>query len=650
MKLNMKMFIHCRYKEYIKFRNYKKNYKSLLSSFTKLDSTRKILTLNKLLKNKEYNLLIATANEDSWYNKKYQHLSIKKEAALKLNKLNQSNPQAITKLWNYFYIQKKRRSNIFLKSIIFLLILIIYPNRDVFFEKEIQEPHDDPVKMVEGNKTKPKKLNKNWSQDLMERIQKNKTKIEVFKPNKITERFYDVKGIDEIRAELEEVVKILKNPEKYEAAGAKLMKGILLVGKPGTGKTLLARSLAGESGVNFIYTTASEFDQKFVGLGSRKLKKLFQKARENSPCIIFIDEIDSLLDKAKRKSKYSTSYDRSDLNTFLAEMDGFKKNEHIFILGATNSLDSLDEAALRPGRFDKVITVPLPDKKGRNEIFSLYLKKIKLLVEPDINSHKLSEMTPGFSGAEIENMVNLATILAVDTHKNILNKSSFEEARDRQLMGIKLKSNKNLRYMLQRAVHEAGHTLICYHSPLCRRDIHKVTIAKRGFNEGKTSILPDENFSGTREEFETFIQVSLAGLIAEEIYFGSDKVSTGCGNDLSRASSLAKDMVTKYAMNSRDFGYMFINEGYIVDHRISSETRNSRDVSIDSIIVKAQQNVRHVLNENSAQLKALTQNLLEYDELEKEEIEKIMSSEINIDNKFQKNKNKVRNVNIDEIF
>jgi ATP-dependent metalloprotease FtsH len=632
---------------WLKFRKYKKTYLNYYSSIKYDKSEERIKLVENFLKSKEYTKVLLSFNQKFFAPSKNSHEHpIVKDAARKLYNIKRSDPQTISRNWYRFHSQKKHRSSYLFKSFIFFLILVLYSNRDVFYEKDQED--QDPLRMIKGNEEKQKKFNENWFRDLIGRLVRGEKKIEILKPAKISERFDDVKGIDEIRSELEEVVKIFRNPEKYQNAGAKLMKGILLVGSPGTGKTLLARALAGESGINFIYSTASEFDQKFVGMGSKKLKKLFKKARENSPCIIFIDEIDSLLDKSKRKGKYSTSYDRSDINTFLAEMDGFTKNEHIFILGATNSLDSLDEAALRPGRFDKVIIVPLPDKKGRNEIFNLFLKKIKLPVEPDINLVKLSEMTPGFSGAEIENMVNLATILAIDTHKNILNKSSFEEARDRLLMGIKLKSNKNLRYVLQRAVHEAGHTLICYHSPLCRRDIHKVTIAKRGFHEGKTSILPDEKFSGTREEFEIYIQVSLAGLIAEEIYFGSDKVSTGCGNDLSKAYSLAKDMVTKYAMNSKDFGYMFVNEGYVVDHRISNETRNSRDLGIDSIIVKAQQNVRQVLTENSAQLKILTQNLLEYDELEKDEIEKILSPEKYNETKVKK-KNKIRDVKLDEI-
>jgi ATP-dependent metalloprotease len=628
---------------------YKRNFLKEMHSFDQIEGKNIPEKLNYLHSNNKHNQILSLSTQIKNILKKPDELKTVMASAKVIYNQRESDPQQVARRYmDLQFYESERTSGLLLGSLVILGLYLLY-NRDVFYEDETNEGLDDSFKLISNTEKKPKlseNMSSNWFEKLKNRLLGLDNKKEDFTVNlNISERLSDVKGMSEVRDEIDEVVKILKNPKKYEDAGAKLMKGILLVGKPGTGKTLLARSLAGESGVNFIYTTASQFDQKYAGAGSAKLKKLFKKARESSPCIIFIDEIDSLIDKGRRKGQHSSSSERADINTFLAEMDGFKKNEHVFILGATNSIDTLDDAALRPGRFDKIIHVPLPDKIGRNEIFSFYLNKIKLPIHSDINSQRLSEMTPGFSGAEIENMVNLATILAVDEEKSLLNKSSFEDARDRIIMGIKLKSNKNIRYILQRAVHEAGHALVCYKNEDCRRDIHKVSIAKRGAYEGKTSILPDDHFSGTKDEFLTYIQVSLAGIFAEEIYFGHNKVSVGCGNDLNRASSFAKDMVKKYAMGSKDFGYMYIDEGQVVDHKISNDTRNQIDIAADSIVKRASERVREVLNNNVSELRLLTQHLLEYDELDRDDLEKILSGK----ESERKLKDKVRSVNIDSI-
>lgn len=441
----------------------------------------------------------------------------------------------------------------------------------------------------------------------------------------LQDRLSDVKGIDEVREEIEEVVKMLKSPEKYESAGAKLIRGILLIGKPGTGKTLLARALAGESGINFIYVAASEFDKSLVGMGNKLVKKLFQMARDNQPCIIFIDEIDTLLHTGRRSGKFSTSFERGLINTFLAEMDGFQKRDHIFVLGATNSEKDLDKAALRPGRFDKIIHVPIPDKIGRKDIFDLYLKKINLPIK-GVSSTVLSQMTPGFTGADIENMVNTAIINAVDVDKKFLDREDFEGARDRIVLGIKRKIKKkdlHARNLLQTAVHEAGHTLVCFKDKFCKEGMHKVTIIPRGEQKGKTSTLIDD-MEGTKEEFISMIDMSLGGLLAEEIYFGSEKVGVGCGNDLSRATNLAKSMVKQYAMDSL-FGYMVVEDDYIVSHRISTDTRNVLDTSVGNILKQRTAVVKEILNNNLEELKNLSQKLVEYEELNKNDIEKILA-------------------------
>jgi ATP-dependent metalloprotease FtsH len=442
----------------------------------------------------------------------------------------------------------------------------------------------------------------------------------------ITEKLADVKGIDNVREEIEEVINMLKRPQAYTDAGAKLIKGILLVGPPGTGKTLLARALAGEANVNFISINAAEFDKSLVGQSDSMIRDLFEKARKNQPCIIFIDEIDSLLHSSRRHSKQAQSSERSVVNTFLAEMDGFRPRDHVFVLGATNSENGLDQAALRPGRFDKIIYVPMPDKKGREDIFKLYLDKIKMPFSEDVTASRLATMTPGFSGAEIESVVNYAVVDAVDNDKPIVTLSDFDNARDRIVLGIKrkFKSQANMRSLLQQAIHEAGHTLICYKDKICKSNIHKVSIAERGKTKGITSTLPDE-MEGTKEEFLSRIDMTLGGILAEEMYFGPSKVSMGCGNDLNRSSQLAKAMVMKYAMYNK-FGYMVVREeGNTVEHRISEGTRDEIDSSVANIISQRTDIVREILNNNITDLKNLAQKLVEYEELNKDDINNILS-------------------------
>jgi ATP-dependent metalloprotease len=330
-------------------------------------------------------------------------------------------------------------------------------------------------------------------------------------------------------------------------------------------------------------------------------------------------------------------------------MDGFKARDHIFVMGATNSEKDLDKAALRPGRFDKIIHVPIPDKQGRRDIFDLYLKKIKMPVNPDISSDILSRMTPGFTGAEIENMVNTAIISAVDFDKQFISKQDFEDARDRVVLGIKRRiknSTVNVRSLLQTAIHEAGHTLACYNDKICNKGIHKVTIIPRGESKGKTSTLLDD-MEGTKEEFLSMIDMSLAGLIAEELYFGQEKVGVGCGSDLSRATSLAKRMVKQYAMDKK-FGYMVVDDDYIVSHRISGDTRNELDVAVANILKQRSSLVKEKLKENINDLKTLAQKLVEYEELNKSDIEKILSGQ-DVDSSSDDKREKKRTVAIEGI-
>jgi len=279
---------------------------------------------------------------------------------------------------------------------------------------------------------------------------------------------------------------MLKNPEKYTSKGAKLHKGVLLYGRPGTGKTLLARAIAGEAGTGFIYCTGSHFDEMFVGVGAKRVRELFQEAKNHKPCIIFIDEIDTLLSKSRRfNSEHSSS--RATINQLLAEMDGFEKNDQILVIGATNHEDVLDPAAVRPGRFDKKIHVPLPDINGRENIFSLYLNKIAK--GADVSARSLAQMTPGFTGAEIENLVNTAITEAVHKFKEAADMTDFEYARDRIMMGIERKKlSMSDKDRLNTAIHEAGHAIACYFTPGAKK-LYKATIVARGSSLGAVSYL-----------------------------------------------------------------------------------------------------------------------------------------------------------------
>lgn len=322
--------------------------------------------------------------------------------------------------------------------------------------------------------------------------QQDKMKFEIKKASDVEERLSDVKGITEILAEVEDLIKMIKNSNEYTSKGAKLYKGVLLSGQPGTGKTLLARAIAGEANVNFIFCTGSNFDEMFVGLGAKRVRELFAEAKKNTPCIIFIDEIDSLMSKSRRYgSEHSSS--RGTINQFLAEMDGFDKHENIVVIGATNHESDLDPAAVRPGRFDKKIHVPLPDVSGREEIFNLYLDKISK--DEKVKSSKLAQMTPGFSGAEIQNLVNTAITQAVHIGKEMADLVDFEYARDRLIMGIERKKlSMTEKDRLNTAIHEAGHATVCYFTPGAKK-LYKATIVSRGGSLGATYMEPDDNDS-----------------------------------------------------------------------------------------------------------------------------------------------------------
>lgn len=416
-------------------------------------------------------------------------------------------------------------------------------------------------------------------------------KFEIKKANEVEQRLDDVKGIDEIKGEIQDLIKMIKNSSDYTSKGAKLYKGVLLSGSPGTGKTLLARAIAGESGVNFIYCTGSNFDEMFVGLGAKRVRELFAKARESTPCIIFIDEIDSLMSKSRRfGSEHSSS--RGTINQLLAEMDGFEKTDQILVIGATNHVEDLDPAAVRPGRFDKKIDVPRPDVNGRKDILELYLAKIHK--DDNIEAGKLAKMTPGFTGAEIQNLVNTAITQAVHMNKEKADLSDFEYARDRLMMGIERKklamSEIN---RLNTAIHEAGHATVCYYTEGGNK-LYKATVVARGGSLGATYMEPDDSaqVSMTKIAVLANIDTAMGGHVAEKLFIGKDKITTGCSSDLQNATQMAYQAVSRFGMFGEEVGYTS------TDERQLSEDRKGRvDEAVKKILEESEKRVEKMLLE-----------------------------------------------------
>lgn len=407
-------------------------------------------------------------------------------------------------------------------------------------------------------------------------------KFEIKKAHEVEQRLADVKGISEISTEIEELIRMIKNSGDYTSKGAKLHKGVLLSGNPGTGKTLLARAIAGEAGVTFIYCTGSQFDEMFVGMGAKRVRELFKEARKNTPCIIFIDEIDSLMSKSRRFGKEHSS-SRGTLNQLLSEMDGFEKNEEIIVIGATNHESDLDPAAVRPGRFDKKIHVPLPDVQGRQDILELYLAKIHKADEVD--SKKLAKMTPGFSGAEIQNLVNTAITQAVHESKETADLSSFEYARDRLMMGIERKKlSMTEKDRLNTAIHEAGHATVCYFTKGAKK-LYKATVVARGGSLGATYMEPDDAdmLSTTKIKCLAQIDTAMGGHVAEKLFIGDKKITTGCSGDLQGATDIAYKAVMRFGMFGEDVGYTSAS----IDE-LSEERRAKIDLHVRKLLQESE--------------------------------------------------------------
>ncbi len=465
---------------------------------------------------------------------------------------------------------------------------------------------------------------------------KSRAKLLTEKQGRVT--FDDVAGIDEAREELEEIVDFLKDPTKFSRLGGKIPKGALLVGSPGTGKTLLARAIAGEANVPFFTISGSDFVEMFVGVGASRVRDMFEQAKKSAPCIVFIDEIDAV--GRHRGAGLGNGNDEREqtLNQLLVEMDGFEANEGIIIIAATNRPDVLDPALLRPGRFDRQVVVPRPDIEGREKILAVHMKKVPLA--PDVEARVIARGTPGFSGADLANLVNEAALMAARKGKRLVAMAEFEEAKDKVMMGAERKSmvmTDDEKRMT--AYHEAGHAIVALHEP-ASDPIHKATIIPRGRALGMVMRLPErDNYSYHRDKMYANLSVAMGGRVAEEIIFGYDKVSSGASSDISYASGLARDMVTRWGMSdalgpleyAEPDGETFLGYSSSRPSRVSNETAVLIDKEIKRIVDGGYNQAKKLLKKHVKQLHALAEALLEYETLSGDEIKKLLDQGVTPD-------------------
>lgn len=436
-------------------------------------------------------------------------------------------------------------------------------------------------------------------------------------PEEIDVTFDDVKGCDEAKQELQEVVEFLMNPEKFSALGGKLPKGCLLSGPPGTGKTLLARAVAGQAGVPFFHASGSEFDEVLVGQGARRVRDLFKAAKEKAPCVIFIDEIDSV--GGKRSSSVLHPYANQTINQLLSEMDGFLSNEGVIVLGATNRSEDLDKALLRPGRFDTEVIVGKPDIKGRREILSLYLSKIKH--DDSIDLESLASRTTGFSGADLQNLVNTAAIRAAVEGKNWVSMAEFELAYDKHVMGTEWKSRVRDKEDLKiTAYHEAGHTLVAYFTKESM-PLHKVTIIAKGQSGGHTAFTPPPNaeWHETKAQMKASMDVAMGGRAAEELMFGKEKITGGASADLQNATRVSEQMV-KYLGMSEKMGLRVMDD----KKEPSPSTKEVVDEEVNRLLNESYKRAVKILTDHRKELVLLAEALLKYETLDAEDIKAIV--------------------------
>jgi len=447
--------------------------------------------------------------------------------------------------------------------------------------------------------------------------------------------FDDVAGIEEAKEELEEIVEFLKDPTKYQRLGAVIPKGALLVGPPGTGKTLLARAIAGEANVPFFTISGSDFVEMFVGVGASRVRDMFEQGKNHAPCIIFIDEIDAV--GRHRGAGLGGGNDEREqtLNQLLVEMDGFEANEGIILLAATNRPDVLDPALLRPGRFDRQVVVSNPDILGREKILKVHMKKVPL--GADVKPRVIARGTPGFSGADIANLVNEAALLAARKGKRVVTMEDFEQSKDKVMMGAERRSmvmQESERKLT--AYHEGGHALVAVHCP-ASDPIHKATIIPRGQALGMVMRLPEhDQLSMSREKMHADLAVAMGGRVAEELIFGYDKVTSGASSDISYATKMARAMVTRWGMSDKlgplEYGEnqqeVFLGHSVAQSQTISSATAKIIDEEIRDLVESAYKRATKILTDNIDDLHKLGKGLLEYETLSGEEIKDLLAGKI----------------------
>ena len=458
---------------------------------------------------------------------------------------------------------------------------------------------------------------------------KSKAKLLSEARGKVT--FNDVAGIDEAKEEVEEIVEFLRDPRKFRRLGGKIPKGALLIGPTGTGKTLLAKAIAGEASVPFFSISGSDFVEMFVGVGASRVRDMFEQGKKNAPCIIFIDEIDAV--GRSRGAGLGGGNDEREqtLNQLLVEMDGFETNEGVILIAATNRPDVLDPALIRPGRFDRQVVVPNPDIVGREAILKIHIKKIHM--GPDVKLRTIARGTPGFSGADLANLCNESALLAARKNKKVVTMEDIEEAKDKVMMGAERRSmvmtedDKKLT-----AYHEGGHALVAINEK-ASDPIHKATIIPRGKALGVVWTLPErDKYSHTREYLEANISKAMGGRVAEELIFGHDKVTSGASSDIQMATKLAKDMVTRFGM-SKELGPLtygenedevFLGRSITRHQHMSEETANKVDIEIKKIVDAGYQRAKKIITEKIDDLHKIAKALLLYETLSGEEIKDLI--------------------------
>ncbi len=459
-----------------------------------------------------------------------------------------------------------------------------------------------------------------------------KSRARMLGEDQVKVTFNDVAGVEEAKEEVAELVEFLSDPSKFQKLGGKIPRGVLLVGAPGTGKTLLARAIAGEAKVPFFTISGSDFVEMFVGVGASRVRDMFEQAKKHAPCIIFIDEIDAV--GRHRGAGLGGGHDEREqtLNQLLVEMDGFESNDGVIVIAATNRPDVLDPALLRPGRFDRQVVVPLPDIRGREQILKVHLRKVPM--DENIKPAIIARGTPGFSGADLANLVNEAALFAARANKRLVDMDDMEKAKDKIMMGAERKSmvmNEDEKKLT--AYHEAGHAivgrLVPSHDP-----VYKVSIIPRGRALGVTMFLPEEDrYSFSKQRLESQISSLFGGRIAEELIFGEDMVTTGASNDIQRATELGRNMVTKWGLAERlgpltyseEEGEVFLGHSVAQHKSVSDETAHAIDDEVRSIIDRNYLRAETLLKENEDKLHAMAAALIKYETIDADQIDDIMS-------------------------